>query len=76
MTTVANRPVPDGYTEEWDSTIWNVGHVFMWSDVYECWLDHDLMITVKPGQTLSEAYTAVTDEPLWKQYNVFFVDEG
>ena len=73
MTSVSNRPVPDGYTEEWDDTVWNVGYVFQWSAVYEAWLDHRIRLTVKPGQSLCEAFEAHMDEPMWNEYTIFFV---
>lgn len=72
MTTVSNRQVPDGYTEEWNSTTWNVGFVFVWSEVYEAWMDACVMITVKPGQALREAFEARMGEPMWRDYTVFF----
>ena len=50
------RPVPDGYTEEWDSATWNVGFVFRWSEVYEAWLELSVQLTVKPGQTRSDPF--------------------
>lgn len=55
-TPVSLREPPAGYVEEYDDTIWNVGHVFRWSEVYEAWLDCSHQITVKPGQSLAEAY--------------------
>jgi len=73
MTSVSNRPVPDGYTEEWDSTTWNVGFIFRWSEVYEAWLDCTAMATVKPGQSLCEAFEARMDGPMWNDYTIFFV---
>ena len=73
MTAVSNRPVPDGYTEEWDSAYWTTGFVFRWSKVYEAWLDCHVQITVKPGQSLSSAYFGHMDEPMWNDYTIFFV---
>lgn len=73
MTIVANRLPPDGYTEEWDSTYWTTGFVFRWSKVYEAWMDCRIQVTVKPGQTLCEAYEAHVDEPMWADYTIFFV---
>ena len=74
MTPVSNRPVPDGYTEDWNSEHWNVGIVFRWSRVYDAWLECG-RCTVKPGQTLSEAYEAWADEPMWTDYTIFFAEE-
>jgi hypothetical protein len=61
-----------GYQEEWDSTTWNMGFVFRWSEFYEAWLDCGIVLTVKPGQTLAEAFEVRMDEPMWKQYSIFF----
>ena len=72
MTSVSNRPVPDGYTEKWDSAIWNVGFVFRWSEVYEAWLGYSGMVTVKPGQTLCEAFEESVGEPMWNDFTIFF----
>ena len=69
----AEHPTPDGYTKEWDFTLWNVGHVFRWSDVYEAWLECG-RCTVKPGQTLGEAFEAWADHPMWLDYAVFFAE--
>lgn len=76
MTPVSNRPVPDGYTEEWDDSIWNAGHIFKWSNVCGLWLDCERLVTVRPGQTLSEAYEARMDEPMWNSSTIFFDLEG
>lgn len=74
MTPLSNRPIPDGFTEEWDSTLWNVGIVFFWSEVFETWLEHG-RCTVKPGQSLCEAYEVWADEPMGSEYSIFFVRE-
>ncbi len=74
MTTVSNRPAPDGYTEEWDSEGWNVGFIFRWSDVYDDWLDCGVVVTVKPGQTLSEAFEDRINHPMWEMCTIFFSD--
>lgn len=68
------RPIPDGYCLEWDDTIWNVGHVFRWSPVYEMFLQCR-NITVKPKQTLAEAFEAAYNHPMWNDYEVFFVKD-
>lgn len=77
MTTpVSMREPPDGFQEEWDRGLWNVGHVFRWSEVYSAWCDCQHRITVKPGQTLAEAYETAVDEPLWPgDMSVFFTAE-
>jgi hypothetical protein len=63
---------PDGYTEDYDCQLWNVGHVFRWSDVYEAWLDCEVRLTIKPNMPISEAFEDRMDHPLWKDYAVFF----
>lgn len=75
MTNVTSKPVPDGYTVEWDNTIWNVGHIFRWSDLYEGWLNYEHRVTVKPGQGLGEVFEGATGEPMWLHYRIFFVNE-
>ena len=67
---------PDGFTEDWNTTIWNVGFVFRWSEVFECWLDCQIVLTVRPNQTLSEAYELRMGEPLVVGYDIFFVNES
>ena len=64
--------LPTGYTDQYDSSTWNVGEVFRWSSFYECWLDCSIRLTVKPGMTVKEAYEAHVDEPMWDDYAVFF----
>lgn len=72
MTIVMDRPMPDGYTEDYDSTVWNAGFVYRWSEVYEAWLDCERVITVKPGQSVFDAFEDRMDCPLWDGYAVFF----
>jgi hypothetical protein len=73
-TPITKREPPEGYTEARDKSLWYVGHVFMWSDVYENWLSCG-MCTVRPEQSIAEAYEAWADEPMWPDYNVFFPEE-
>jgi hypothetical protein len=73
MTPLTKREVPDGFTTEWDNTTWNVGFTFMWSDVYQGYLRCG-QITVKPGDTLPEAWERVMNEPMWPEYEIFFVE--
>jgi len=69
------RAIPDGYTDQYDSTIWNVGHVFRYSDVYDGWLDCNIRLSIKPDESIVDAYTAYTDEPMFDVYSVFFASE-
>lgn len=73
MTPLTKREVPDGFTTEWDNTTWNVGFTFQWSEVYQGYLRCG-QITVKPGDTLSEAFERVIGEPMWPEYEIFFVE--
>ena len=73
MTPLTKREVPDGFTTEWDNTTWNVGFTLMWSDVYKGYLRCG-QITVKPGDTLPEAWERVMDKPMWPEYEIFFVE--
>jgi hypothetical protein len=65
---------PDGYTEEFDKSTWNVGHVFRYSAVYDAWLDCEIRLTVKPNVTIGEAFADFMGEPMWADYNIFFVE--
>ena len=67
--------VPDGYTFEHDDTIWNVGHVFRWSDVYNDYLDCGIRLSIRPEQTIAEVYEREVGEPMFNEYDVFFVKE-
>ncbi len=62
MTALTKRSIPDGFQIEWNSTVWNVGYVFQWSEFYEDYLDCNHRITIKPGETLPEAYERETGE--------------
>ena len=65
---------PDGFTEKWDSNTWNVGFVFRWSDVFETWLDCCVILTIKPNQTLPDAFETRMNEPMWDDYDIFFAE--
>lgn len=71
---ITKREIPDGFQLDWNSEIWNVGFVFIWSDVFDGYLRQG-QITVKPGDTLSEAFERVVGEPLFSNREVFFVKE-
>lgn len=53
MTAITNREIPEGYTLEWDQSIWNVGIVFAWSEQFKKFL-HRGIISLKPSETLVE----------------------
>jgi hypothetical protein len=72
MPNTAIRELPDGYTDQHDSSAWNVGEVFSWSNVYKCWLDHEVRLTVKPDMTIEDAFEARMDRPMFKDDAVFF----
>lgn len=72
MPDVMGIPAPDGYTEDHDSTVWNVGFVFWYSRVYEDWLQ-DAVISVRPGQSGTEALEERTDYSEWGGYRVFYL---
>lgn len=54
---------PPGF-ENGVSTTWHIGHVFYFSTVVEKWVDKGLTITVKPYETVAEAYLRETGEEL------------
>jgi hypothetical protein len=68
----ATRELPTGYTDHHDSSKWNVGEVFSWSDVYKCWLACEVTVTVKPDMTIKEAFEDRMNHPMWYGYAVFF----
>lgn len=68
-----SRPIPDGYTDQHDSTTWNVGFVFRWSNVCAMWLDWSGQLTIKPGMTIGQAYEDQIGEPMPADCGVFFV---
>ena len=74
MMDATTAPAPDGYTDEYDYTAWNVGHVFRWSDVYEAWLDCEVRLTVRPNMTIEHAFVARMNHPMWNAYAVFFAE--
>lgn len=54
-----SAPAPEGFTREWDDSIWNAGHVFRWSPVFGGFVrdvNFRAGITVKPGECLQDAY--------------------
>lgn len=53
MTAITNRKIPEGYTLEWDQSVWNVGIVFEWSEYFKKFLLRG-RISLKPGETLVE----------------------
>ena len=71
---VIDRPLPEGYTEDHDSSIWNVGEVFSWSEVYETWLDCNVRLTIKPNVPVDLAFEDAMDCPMWDDYAVFFTE--
>jgi len=74
MTPITSREIPEGFQLDWNSETWNVGFVFVWSEVFEGYLQQG-QITVKPGDTLSEAFERAVGEPLFSDREVFFVKE-
>jgi hypothetical protein len=75
MSDIREKTVPDGFQLDWDKDSWNVGHVFRWSPVFECYLKDGTLITVKPGDTLPEAFERVMEHPMFPgDWDVFFVE--
>ena len=72
MTTpISKRPVPTGFQLEYDASIWNVGHVFRWSEAYQNYLA-DGVISMRPDESIDEAFARAYDMPQWPEYEVFF----
>ncbi len=64
---------PTGYVKDCNKEIWNVGHVFQWSPYHENWIRHG-RITVKPGDTIAEAFERELGESMFPSHNVFFCE--
>jgi hypothetical protein len=73
MTSITKRPVPEGYSQDWDQSIWNVGVVFEWSKYYKKFLLRG-RISLKPGETLVECLER-HDYRTNGDFEVFFVEE-
>jgi len=65
------RQPPLGYTEDRDASVWNVGFVYRWSDVYDAWMESG-RCTVKPDQTCREAFEDWAGHPMGLYYSIFF----
>ena len=75
MKAITIREIPEGYAlDPAEGTTWNVGHVFRWSEVYDCYLEHGI-ITVRPNDSLAESFERVYDTPMWPEYEIFFLEE-
>ena len=75
MTPITKRELPNGYQLDWDDTIWNVGHVFSWSEPFNGWVDVGT-VTVRPGQTLPEAFLDASGVEMSKDMEIFFLKEN
>ena len=66
---------PEGFsTTDEPMDIWRVGFLYVWSDVFESWLDDRAMLSIKPGETGKEAYLREFGETLPHTDSVFWVD--
>lgn len=63
MATVDRQP-PDGFMTHHNSMLWSAAHLFQWSKVYGKWIDLDYALTVKPGETIAEAYDREVGGPM------------
>ena len=84
MKAITAREIPEGYHlmprwSSWSALLdrqicWHVGHVFRWSEVYDCYLKEGI-ITVRPNDSLAESFERVYDTPMWPEYEIFFLEE-
>lgn len=75
MKAITAREIPEGYALDWNVRLKaRLGHVFMWSEVYDCYLQEGI-ITVRPNDSLAEAFERVYDTPMWPEYEIFFLEE-
>lgn len=65
--------IPEGYTDQHDSDIWNIGYVFQWSNVYECWMNCEIRLTIKPNASVDIAFEDRMEYPMSSDYTVFFI---
>ena len=72
--TVLDAPVPKGYTDKHDFTTYAVGFVYEWSEGLNRWLDWNLVVTVKPCQSIRDAYKNRTGCEMRSNCRVFFSD--
>jgi len=73
-TPITSRDLPDGMKLDFDNTAWNIGHAYRWSEIYQSYMWYGTL-TVKPGQSLAEAWDNRYDEPMWPDYEIFFDSE-
>jgi len=74
MTLTKLRPVPAGFQASWDCKLWNVGFCFEWIELYGKFLERGTL-TVKPNQTLSDAWEKQFNEKIPAGCEIFFVEE-
>ena len=74
-TSLTNRPIPDGFQLDWDSKVWNVGHVFVWSEFFKTYTQSNSNISIKPGETLAAAFKRHCGIDLTNDYEIFFAGE-
>lgn len=79
MLAVMHDP-PQGFTHEYNPDIWNVGHVFVWSDVFAethgvGWLQTGRMVDVKPLDNLQEAHKRKHGKYLNDNEVILFVED-
>jgi hypothetical protein len=72
MTPITIRPIPDGYTLCYNSSIWNVGFIFVWSEFYGSYI-YDDRITIRPQQSLADAYMERIGQELQNNKEIFFI---
>ena len=72
-TPLHKREIPNGYTLDWDKSIWNLGQVFVWSYAFDGYLLGPI-ITVRPNERLNDAYKRETKNNLTQDTEIFFVD--
>jgi hypothetical protein len=66
--------VPAGFQPSWNAKQWNVGFCFEWIELYGKFLERGTL-TVKPGQTLPDAWKKQFNEKMSAECEIFFVEE-
>jgi len=71
MTPITKREIPDGFKLDWDTTAWSIGFIFKWSEYYKQYIS-ERAVTVKPNQSLLEAFESVMEGQMYPDYEIFF----
>lgn len=75
VTPVTKRPIPDGYTLDYNPDIWNVGHVFRWAEFFGQYAKDTQLVSIAPNEKLAVAYERAFGEPQPTNVEIFFSEK-